>query len=1200
MHYIVSPLPLILMMMLLCFFIDAKKVHYVKPNLKSQNCSKPCFLFNNCLKQPNHCFKSDIIIYFLPGKYILNGGLLLNSINNISLFTVNNETVMFSCSKKKSYIAFYNSTIVHMENFVFNGCSDTINNMMSVTAIPKTLRKVLASAMMLYNCESFKLSNIVYKDSYEHGLIIFNAKKSFVISNITFTDSRMLIYFEKLQTNLRIQQVKQTLLLIQNCQFKNHNGFTDQTKHEITATALSLIIYDQKVNKITINIFNTIFTNCICFNDPLITILLSYYGSTHIHFKTSKFLYNSENVAVNVKQIFQGESISFVNDTQYLGHKLYLEDCHMHSNKMSKLIQFNFEAIDRKSFSRFKGELLPFNLCVTESTFVSNTVSELWRINFDTATSLTLLTAVTIRNSHFILNKNMMINFYFAVQIIFCGQNIFSNNVGCSSSMVIISKGNSYFSGVTKFTGNAITGSSVIAISDYVTFVANASVVFESNSLSMNSSLHFALITSNLCSEGRCPCPIQFSNVKTNNSNVDVSNFSLTFKNNTAINDSLKILYGNSLKDCFWLPGTLFPDKHPGELFKSIIKYSGNNVNSFGYPYSLCLCRESIECIDDRLTDDGVYPGQTLNLSFILADTMLKNFMPYLLVAPIKNVTTAPCKVEPSQIRQPLTYECSSVTYTISVDNKNITECSMQLQYEVKFSMLSVYYVKILPCPPGFTFIDQKCQCHPALQYVTPYPICNIDNQSVYRPANSWLAFSANNNEILYVEICPFQYCFPKHSFIQVDHPDMQCDNSRTGVLCGECFDGLSSVFGSSKCKKCSNSWLALILPFAIAGLLLVLLLFLSKVTIKSGNINGFVLYVNILSINSYNIFASNDTITTSFAYVLTSLANLDLGFDLCFYNGMTEYSKTWLQLAFPLYLLCLTQLIVQLSRHVQKLTKLTGNNTISVLATLLLLSYNKILLVGCRGLFYYVKIVSLQSRKAEIYWFIDITIPLYGIKFFSLFIICLVLLVVIIIPLNLTLLFPKVSYRIKYVHYFKPLLDVYQGAFKDNHRYWFGLELILRVIIFGVTALDYKISLILNLLILAGIVIYLCYVKPFNSLKNLLLEWSFLMNAIVLFMLTFYYGKHKTEMYFKLLNFLIAVAFVEFLGIILFSPMQYLSKLVINHCRMKFMVFEKCKIEHKDEMNLYKNLNIPDVAYNYSEFQEELLGVESDLQAPI
>ena len=200
-----------------------------------------------------------------------------------------------------------------------------------------------------------------------------------------------------------------------------------------------------------------------------------------------------------------------------------------------------------------------------------------------------------------------------------------------------------------------------------------------------------------------------------------------------------------------------------------------------------------------------------------------------------------------------------------------------------------------------------------------------------------------------------------------------------------------------------------------------------------------------------------------------------------------------------------------------------------------------------------------------------------------------------VIIPLNLMLLLPKMSYRIKYVHYFKPLLDVYHGAFKDNHRYWFGLELILRVVIFGVTALDSKISLPLNALILIVVVIYLCHMQPFNSLKNCVLEWSFLMNGMVLLMFTFYYGNYKTDAYFKLLNFLVFMAFVEFFGIALFHPFLHFIKPVIRCCRDNLMMFLYYKNKDEYEMNPYQNLNIPDVTYNYTEFQEELLADNLD-----
>ena len=1209
--------PLLWMMVLQYFNIitcaDAANVYYIKPTKKSQNCPSPCLLFEHCLRQPNQCFKSNSVLHFLPGKYVLNHGLMISNINNISLLVMYNQTAVFSCTRKESHISFKNSTTVNMSNFAFKRCGAKFTSIMSFAAFTVTFRKMLASTMVLYNCSLFQLSNVAYENSHGHGLIIINARKVSAVNNMTFSHSRyledeniifvgMLVYFEKLSSYQINLQAKPVSLLLQNSQFMNYDGFTENphrtTDYASVARALNLIIHDQNVN-ITLIIVNSTFTNCTCFEGPLIKVSYSYYGLTQVYFKETRILGNmgNKNVAVHVRQSFQGEKILLINNTQYYGHKVQFEKLHMHGNRMfTYMMQFDFTA-DRRTFSRYKAELLPFNLYITESNFTSNgATTGLWNFNFDSRTNITLLVTVTIRNCHFVSNENMLIGFYNTRTIIFCGQNIFKNNT-VYSSLMIIDKSDSYFSGVTKFVGNNINGSSVMTIGSYTNLLLNASLHFESNnliSIQYPPRVNLALIHNKIKVFNRepvyYPCTIQFRNSHRENLSVEFSDFSLTFENNTANNHEAKILYGKNFRDCFWLPDTPYPDKHPSELFKSVIQYNGNDANPSGYPYNLCVCQESINCIEDRFFDDGVYPGQMLNISFILVDTGSKETMINLSVDPVKDVVEAvPCNVEHSEIRQLLTTKCSAVIYTLSVINKSITECSLQLQYVVELPILNIYYVRVLPCPPGFIFTNQKCQCHPALQYVTSYPVCYINNQSVYRPANSWLSFSEERNEILYVEICPFQHCLPRDSFIQLLHPDVQCRYGRTGVLCGKCSSGLSSVFGSLKCKKCSNVWLAFILLFAVAGLLLVLLLFLSKTSIKDGNINGFVLYVNILSINSYNIFASDSNITTSFAYILTSLANLDLGFDLCFYDGMTEYNKTWLQLAFPLYLLCLAELIIQISRHIHKLSRLTGKNTISVLATLFLLSYNKILLISCRGLFFYSKVTSLESRKKEILWSIDINVPLFGVKFFCLFILCLVLLVAIIIPLNLTLLLPKTSYRIKYVNYFKPLLDVYHGAFKDNHRYWFGLELILRVVIFGVTALDSKISLLLNVLILAGVVAYLCFIQPFNNLKNSLLEWSFLMNAIVLLMFTFYYGKNKTEMYFRLLNFLIVMAFVEFIGIILSYPFLNLSKSVIRFCREKFKIFHNYK-NKEYEMNPYQNLNIPEVTYNYTEFQEELL----------
>ena len=78
------------------------------------------------------------------------------------------------------------------------------------------------------------------------------------------------------------------------------------------------------------------------------------------------------------------------------------------------------------------------------------------------------------------------------------------------------------------------------------------------------------------------------------------------------------------------------------------------------------------------------------------------------------------------------------------------------------------------------------------------------------------------------------------------------------------------------------------------------MMLFMLNLRVDNGNINGFILFVNVLSIATINIFATKKEV----AYVLILLSNLDLGIEMCFYDGMTAYVATWLQFIFPLYLL--------------------------------------------------------------------------------------------------------------------------------------------------------------------------------------------------------------------------------------------------------------------------------------------------------
>ena len=78
---------------------------------------------------------------------------------------------------------------------------------------------------------------------------------------------------------------------------------------------------------------------------------------------------------------------------------------------------------------------------------------------------------------------------------------------------------------------------------------------------------------------------------------------------------------------------------------------------------------------------------------------------------------------------------------------------------------------------------------------------------------------------------------------------------NRSGVLCGECAEGLSLMLGSNKCGQCSNVYLTLLLPFALAGIGLVAILIALNLTVSVGAINGLIFYANIVKIQESFFF---------------------------------------------------------------------------------------------------------------------------------------------------------------------------------------------------------------------------------------------------------------------------------------------------------------------------------------------------------
>jgi len=121
-------------------------------------------------------------------------------------------------------------------------------------------------------------------------------------------------------------------------------------------------------------------------------------------------------------------------------------------------------------------------------------------------------------------------------------------------------------------------------------------------------------------------------------------------------------------------------------------------------------------------------------------------------------------------------------------------------------------------------------------------------------------------------------------------------------------------------------------------------MLFTLNLTVTNADINPFLLYINIVSINAHIFFPTRK----SMMYIFTSVANLDLEVETCFFDGMVDYIKMWLQLVFPGYLIFIATLLIMTSRYSTTIQRFTAHRVLPVLATLFLLSYTKVLATNC------------------------------------------------------------------------------------------------------------------------------------------------------------------------------------------------------------------------------------------------------------
>ena len=460
-------------------------------------------------------------------------------------------------------------------------------------------------------------------------------------------------------------------------------------------------------------------------------------------------------------------------------------------------------------------------------------------------------------------------------------------------------------------------------------------------------------------------------------------------------------------------------------------------------PIMVCFCNTTTNLPDcsDRTHHIQTYPGLEIN-------TTIATVGYYGGTSPGAVKVTAQYSRLVRYFGQNETTECFHLN--ILLQNTSSTTALVDIRVDGKLPNLGVSIgVDIIECPIGFTEIKGQCECEQFLD--TSNVQCNLSATpfNFMRSGNGWFGYINNTQCITGTTNCHFDYCNQSDVSFDIMAPDRQCLANRTGILCGQCQSHFSIMLGSNRCGTCSNWYLFLLPVFAIAGIVLVAVLMILNLSLSVGTINGLLFYANMVKLNEA-FFFPNASIPVVSQFI--SWLNLDLGIEVCLFDGLDGYWNTWLQFVFPAYLFLLMGGIIVGCRYSVWLCRLCGSNAVPALATLFLMSYTKLLLTVTNAL----SMSQLQCNGSILtVWSVDGNIEYGSTKHLILVVVsCGVLIVGLAYPI-LVLCAPLLEryshkcipqHRWNPVAKFKPLFDAYGGPYKDKYRFWTGVTLMVRL----------------------------------------------------------------------------------------------------------------------------------------------------------
>ena len=571
-------------------------------------------------------------------------------------------------------------------------------------------------------------------------------------------------------------------------------------------------------------------------------------------------------------------------------------------------------------------------------------------------------------------------------------------------------------------------------------------------------------------------------------------------------------------------------------------QYCMNNTESQISTASLEFCNVSNENV-------YVVPGKVYDLNVCIVDELGNEIINSQFVATCVNTCTDTC-ANPSYNSSESSSNMPHVTDAYRTNNGSIQiagtpglTCNLQLQTIEDFQITGAWSVKLLNCPPGFVYsgMEGGCTCSTNGRNSVIQDCNAFFFQAFFNPFY-WIGYRSDDATDLLVAPCPYQYCYedyyasgngllPEVANKTILDKFVCGDSSRTGTLCGKCIDGYSVTLNSPTfaCNKCDDEYklgaLYLLLSYILPVTILFVLIMKYDIRITTGPIGSFIFFSQIISsefhyILIYSINANNPTTLNIFNAIfgLYSVSNLDFFnhdiFKYCIFQGAGTIDIVAFELLLSLYpvLLIIGYALIRKYYYVCKQPwcfrkfSFSNKSITHAISAFLVICFAKINLQAFTILipaeityindidYPYKKVVYLQG---DLEYFKEMPHTLYALGAI------LFIIIVIGIPTVILLLHPLMMQIVVYfrcgeckavllinkclmIHRLKPVLDSFQGYYKDHLLFFAGLQIFFYRTLFFLIVVVTTPDIDKSLLFIAGYFVVIIFihnlVMPFKK----------------------------------------------------------------------------------------------------------------------